>query len=71
MLEIANFNQCEGKDTSNYTWVDAYTIAGDCAGSNADQNSDEYLVSCNAKGEKTVIGLQNLAKSSYPAGGNP
>ena len=70
MLEIANFNQCEGKDASNYTWVNVYSKDAYCDPNNGgDPNSDDYLVACSSSGEKSVISLQELAESSFPAGG--
>ena len=60
------YENCEGKDQSNYTVIGAGTLADDCL---TLKFSALYLVSGEKKGEKYVNGLQSITRSQEPMGG--
>ena len=60
------FENCEGKDSSNYTLVATGTLSSDCM---TITSAVDYLVSCEKKGEKEVNGLHLIMKSQDPVGG--
>ena len=71
MTGVANFEQCNGKDASNYTYIYGFTLDSNC-------NSDSvtpgyrYLIAKNSShlGQNTVNSLNLLAISGYPNIGN-
>ena len=66
-VSITYFNDCEGKDSMNYTIVATGRLSSDCM---TVVRADDYLISNEKKGENEVNGIQMLARSTYPLGGN-
>ena len=64
LLKVGNFDQGEGKDASNYTYIAQYTLDESTRSS-----ANEYLIAVSQNGQKTVNSLKVLAQSRYPAGG--
>ena len=70
MLLVGNFEQCEGKDASNYTYIASYTMDSDCKPGSGVGSGNDYLTACSPNGQKTVNSMKLLATSEYPAGGD-
>ena len=64
LLRVANLNQCEGKGSSNYTYIATFSLDSNCTSTPV---GNRYLIDL---GQKTVNTLVRLAVSQYPNGGN-
>ena len=62
-------NQCEGKESSNYTFIRLYTLDQNCSLESVQSVGQDQLIACESNGQKTVNTLQILAVSQYPSGG--
>ena len=67
ILRVANV-ECEGKESSNYTFVRVSNLDSNCDADSAVPGI-RYLIASSSSGQKTVNTLALLANSEYPNGG--
>ena len=64
---LVNLNECEGKDSGNYTRVMTYEFSADCSSGTVLKYNG--IIETKANGEKSMIALSKLFWTEYPAGG--
>ena len=65
---LVQFDKCEGKDSENYSRVGINEYDAQCSPWSGRRIYQNLMVS-KSNGEKVIISLVSLAKSTYPAGG--
>lgn len=68
VIWLANYDQCEGKDSGNYSRISVTELDAQCSESGATNLYQNLMVS-KANGENAVLSLAPISSANYPAGG--